>query len=174
MCPFHSFAASPSIDGDIPFGIDDGNLTPFFSLERVFGEQPVDHLLSPQPLPQQLQTARPIPAVHRGLRGHGADARLGPRHVIPDREHARRHGDARSPWRGSKATIENVANAEFGRGSCQRHRTKDSHSSLRNWPGPDLASMNASTRASDRLSISMSVSGDYSLRARRRKRSNLR
>ena len=54
----------------------------------------LDDLLGRQPLAQKRQGLRPVADVDHGLRGDGADARLGPEHAVADREDARLHSSA--------------------------------------------------------------------------------
>ena len=86
---------------------------PSSALEFVFREQPIEHLLCREALSQQLEPARTIAAIHRRLRGHRADARLRPRHVVADAEHPRRNGDAEIAGHG----IERNNGKRRGRGS---------------------------------------------------------
>ena len=101
---------------DVAFGIDDRHLPAFDAIEFVFGEQPLEHLLGRESLPQQLEPARTVAAIHRRLRGHRADARLRPRHMVADAEHARGHRHAEIAGHG----IERHDGERGGRGSGRR------------------------------------------------------
>ena len=130
----------PGVDRNVTSGIDDGELASLDAVKRVFREQPVEHLLSGEALPQQLEPARAIAAVHRRLRRDHADARLRPRHMVAHAEHAR--GDGHAEITGLR--IERHDRKRGGRGSGSERDGEEyedglhmgslrSSASLRNW-----------------------------------------
>ena len=79
---------------DVALRIDDRHLPAFEAIERVFGQQAFEHLLRRESLPQKLQSAGAVTAIHRRLSRNRAHPSLRPRHVVAHAEHTRRDGHA--------------------------------------------------------------------------------
>ena len=84
----------------------------------------------------QREAERPVARIDEGLRGHGADARLGPRHDRPDREPVRLDGHAELPRRGvaghDRVGVNGAMRNLRRRSGIQRERREKTRGDYRN------------------------------------------